>query len=71
MKTIINNKKHEDFRKLISDNRALLLSNGYPESTISRWAAGQRIPRQDSAQRLAYLLNVPLALIPHRVDIIT
>lgn len=70
MKSIINNKKHEEFRKLINENRTKLRELGYPDATISRWADGQRIPRQESAQKLAMYLNVPLMSIPYRVDMI-
>lgn len=70
MKSIINTKKHEEFRKLIDENRTKLRELGYPDATISRWADGQRIPRQESAQKLSLYLDVPLTSIPYRVDMI-
>jgi transcriptional regulator with XRE-family HTH domain len=70
MKEIINTKKHEDFRKLINENRSKLRELGYSYATVSRWADGQRIPRHESAVKLAVLLDVPLTSIPYRMDII-
>jgi transcriptional regulator with XRE-family HTH domain len=70
MKNPIDNKKHKTFRALVDKNRAKLRDAGYPDATVSRWADGQRIPRLDNAQKLAYVLDVPLASIPYRLDII-
>ena len=62
--------KHKDFMKLIDQNRKVLRKAGYPDSTVSRWAGGDRIPRAKSAIKLAFILDVSLERIPYHMDVI-
>lgn len=71
MKERIESDKHKTFRKIILENREKLKAGGFPESTISRWAAGDRIPRQFTAMRIAEVLKIPIQSIPYHIDVLT
>lgn len=63
-------KKHKEFMAIIEVNRRVLRAAGFRDSTVSRWATGNRIPRPKVARKISIILRVPLESIPQRVETI-
>jgi hypothetical protein len=58
-------KKTTSFKKLIKENRKLLLSKGFKASTLTMWKTGKRHPLKEIADRLARILNINVDEIPY------
>jgi transcriptional regulator with XRE-family HTH domain len=58
-------KKTTAFKKLIKNNRKLLITKGFKASTVSMWEHGNRRPEIPMAKKIAKVLNVPLSDIPY------
>lgn len=58
-------KNTTSFKKLIKNNRKLLLSKGFKASTVSMWYHGNRSPLRETAKKLAKILNIDIQEIPY------
>jgi hypothetical protein len=58
-------KKTTSFKKLIKENRKLLLSKGFKASTLTMWGNGERHPLKKIALKLAKILNIDVQEIPY------
>jgi hypothetical protein len=58
-------KKTTSFKKLIKNNRKLLLSKGFRASTLTMWSGGDRHPLKETAGKLAKILNIDVKEIPY------
>lgn len=59
-------KKTTKFQNLIKENRRVLIkAYSFKASTVSMWASGERIPKYDTAKRLAVILKMRLKEIPY------
>jgi len=58
-------KNTTSFKKLIKDNRKLLISKGFKQSTLSMWFKGKRSPLKSTAKKLSKVLNIDIEEIPY------
>jgi transcriptional regulator with XRE-family HTH domain len=52
------------FKKLVRDNRRLLIAKGLHPSTITMWMQGKRFPSYANAKKIADILKVSVKNFP-------
>jgi len=60
----MDTKKIKKFRKLVRENKVVLVEKGFKLPTVRSYIYTDRLPSEMHAKKIARILNVPLESIP-------
>jgi len=57
--------KQNKFKKIVKENKGLLISSGFSMPAVRSWIYTNRIPTETNAKKISAILGVPLSEIPY------